>query len=146
MAGSVNKVILIGNLGADPEIKSLNNGDKIANMSIATSESWKDKTSGEKKERTQWHRVVIWNQHLIKIAEQYLHKGDSIYLEGQIENRSWEDKDGQKKYATEVVLRFNGVLTMLKTKRNDEGGGAKPAQSTEQKTGHSNDMDDEIPF
>ncbi len=120
MAGSVNKVILVGNLGADPEIKRLNSGDAIANLRIATSETWRDKSSGERKERTEWHSVVIFNENLVKVAEQYLKKGSTVYIEGQLQTRSWEDQQGQKRYTTEVVLqRFRGELQML----GGRGGG-----------------------
>jgi len=124
MAGSVNKVILIGNLGKDPEIRSLNSGDKVANFAIATSESWKDKNSGERQERTQWHNVVVYNQNIVKVAESYLKKGAKVYIEGQLETRKWTDSaSGQDKYTTEVVLRpFRGELTMLDT-RGGSGGG-----------------------
>jgi single-strand DNA-binding protein len=157
MAGSVNKVILIGNLGADPEIRRTQDGRPIANLRVATSESWRDKNSGERKERTEWHRVVIFNEGLCKIAEQYLKKGSKVYLEGQLQTRKWQDKDGQDKYTTEVVLQgFNSQLTMLDTRG---GGGAessdgdfgseralparKPAMAG---AGKRDDMDDEIPF
>lgn len=114
MSGSVNKVILIGRLGADPEIRRTQDGKAIANLRLATSESWRDKSSGEKKERTEWHRVTIYNEGLAKVAEQYLKKGSGVYVEGQIQTRKWQDKDGQDKYSTEIVLQaFNGVLTML---------------------------------
>lgn len=123
MAGSVNKVILIGNLGKDPEIKSLNSGDRVANFSIATSESWKDKNSGERQERTQWHNIVVYNQNIVKVAESYLKKGNKVYVEGQLETRKWTDQSGQDKYTTEVVLRpFRGELTMLES-RGGSGGG-----------------------
>ncbi len=119
MAGSVNKVILIGNLGNDPEIRAMQSGDKVCNLSIATSESWKDKTTGERKENTQWHKVVIFNQGIMTVCENYLKKGAKVYIEGQLETRSWE-QDGQKKYTTEVVLRpYRGELTML----DSRGGG-----------------------
>ncbi len=125
MAGSVNKVILVGNLGNDPDVRTMQSGDKVANLSIATSESWKDKTSGEKQERTQWHRVVIFNQGLVTIAERYLKKGAKVYLEGQLETRKYTDKDGSEKYTTEVVLRpFRGELTML-----DSRGGGREAMN-----------------
>lgn len=120
MAGSVNKVILIGNLGADPDVRSMQSGDEVCNLSVATSESWTDKASGERKERTEWHRVVVFNQNIVKVAKNYLKKGAKVYIEGQLETRSWE-QDGQKKYTTEVVLRpFRGELTML----DSRGGGA----------------------
>jgi single-strand DNA-binding protein len=124
MAGSVNKVILIGNLGADPDIKRTQDGRPIANLSIATSESWRDKNSGERREKTEWHRVVIFNEGLCKIAESYLKKGSKVYIEGALQTRKWTDQSGQDKYSTEVVLQgFNGNLTMLDG-RNDGGGGS----------------------
>ncbi len=159
MAGSVNKVILVGNLGKDPEIRRTQDGRPIANLSVATSESWRDKNSGERKEKTEWHRVVIFNEGLCKIAEQYLKKGSKVYLEGQLQTRKWQDKDGVEKYSTEVVLQnFNATLTMLDTRAG--GGGSadtsdndfgsqgataarKPAMAGGGKRG---DMDDEIPF
>lgn len=124
MAGSVNKVILVGNLGRDPEIRTMQSGGKVANLSIATSESWKDKNSGERQERTEWHRVVIFNSALVDVAERFLRKGSKVYLEGQLETRKWQDQQsGQEKYTTEVVLRpYRGELTMLDS-RNSEGGG-----------------------
>ena len=124
MAGSVNKVILIGNLGRDPEIRSMQNGQKVANLALATSESWRDKQSGERKERTEWHRVVIFNENLIEIAEKYLRKGSKIYVEGALQSRKWQDQSGQEKYTTEIVLqRYRGELTMLDG-RADGGGGS----------------------
>ena len=123
MAGSVNKVILVGNLGRDPEVRSTQDGTQIANLSLATSETWRDRQSGERKERTEWHRVVIFNENLVKIAQQYLKKGSKVYLEGQLQTRKYTDKDGHEKYSTEVVLpRFRGELTMLDG-RGDGGGG-----------------------
>jgi single-strand DNA-binding protein len=123
MAGSVNKVILVGNLGRDPEVRSFQNGGRVCSLSIATSESWKDKASGERKERTEWHRVSIFNDNLVTIAERYLRKGSKVYLEGQLETRKYQDKDGVEKYSTEVVLRpFRGELTLLDGR--GEGGGA----------------------
>src|ERR1700712_4284785 len=129
MAGSVNKVILIGNLGADPEIRTLNSGDRVANLRVATSETWRDRGSGERKERTEWHRVVIFNDNLVKVAEQYLRKGSKVYLEGAIQTRKWSDQSGQEKFSTEVVLqKFRGELTMLDGRgegamaERDEGG------------------------
>src|SRR5256885_9751962 len=120
MAGSVNKVILVGNLGRDPEVRRLTSGDPVVNLSVATSESWRDKASGERKERTEWHRVVIFNENLAKVAEQYLRKGAKVYLEGQLQTRKYTDKDGAEKYSTEVVLqRFRGELVMLDAR----GGG-----------------------
>ncbi len=123
MAGSVNKVILVGNLGRDPEVRSFQNGGKVCNLRIATSETWRDKASGERKERTEWHSVAIFNENLAKIAEQYLKKGSKVYIEGQLETRKWQDQSGADRYSTEVVLRpFNGSLTLLDGR--GEGGGA----------------------
>ncbi len=123
MAGSVNKVILIGNLGRDPEAKSLPSGGKLVNLNIATSESWRDKASGERREKTEWHRVVIFDENLARVAEQYLRKGSKVYLEGQLQTRKWQDQSGVEKYSTEVVLqRFNSTLVMLDGR--GEGGGA----------------------
>ena len=125
MAGSINKVILVGNLGNDPEVRTMQSGDKVINLSIATSESWKDKSTGERREKTEWHRVVIFNQGLVNVAENYLRKGSKVYIEGQLETRSWE-QDGQKKYTTEVVLRpYRGELTMLDSRNSggQQGGG-----------------------
>ena len=127
MAGSVNKVILVGNLGADPEIRRLNSGDAVVNLRIATSESWRDRQSGERRERTEWHNVVIFNENLVKVAEQFLKKGSKIYIEGALQTRSWEDQSGQKRYTTEVVLqKFRGELQMLDG-RNEGGGGGGAA-------------------
>ncbi|MCF8495844.1 MAG: single-stranded DNA-binding protein [Alphaproteobacteria bacterium] len=124
MAGSVNKVILVGNLGKDPEVRSMQSGDKVVNLSIATGESWKDKATGERKERTEWHRVVIFNQNIANVAENYLKKGAKVYIEGQLETRKWTDKDGAEKYSTEVVLRpFRGEMTMLDSKGGGTSGG-----------------------
>lgn len=163
MAGSVNKVILVGNLGNDPEIRSMQSGDKVCNLSIATSESWKDKTSGEKKERTEWHRVVIFNQGILGIAERFLKKGSKVYIEGQLESRKYTDKDGQEKYTTEVVLRpYRGELTLLDGRSGGEGSGSgggrdygnemsggssggRPALSPAMSSSASN-FDDDIPF
>jgi single-strand DNA-binding protein len=123
MAGSVNKVILIGNLGADPEVRSFPSGGRVCNLRLATSESWKDRDSGERRERTEWHRVTIYSDPLIRVAEQYLHKGSKIYVEGQLETRKWQDQSGQDRYSTEVVLRpYRSELTMLDG-RSDGGGG-----------------------
>ena len=124
MAGSVNKVILVGNLGADPEVRSLPSGGKVVNLSVATSESWRDKNSGERKEKTEWHRVVIFSEGLTRVAEQYLKKGSKVYLEGQLQTRKWQDQSGQDKYSTEIVLQgFNSNLTMLDGRGEGEGGG-----------------------
>lgn len=125
MAGSVNKVIIIGNLGRDPEVRSFANGGKVVNLNIATSETWRDKASGERKERTEWHRVSILNEPLAKIAEQYLKKGSKVYIEGQLETRKWQDQSGAEKYTTEVVLRpFRGELTLLDGREGGSGGSA----------------------
>lgn len=156
VAGSVNKVILIGNLGRDPEVRSFPNGGRVANFSIATSESWKDKMSGERRERTEWHRISIMNDALVGIAEKYLKKGSKVYLEGQLETRKYE-KDGRDVYTTEVVLRpYNGNMTMLDSRSDGSGSGyssggtakefsEEPASSSGG-TSPQNDMNDEIPF
>ena len=148
MAGSVNKVILIGNLGADPEIRRTQDGRPIANLSIATSESWRDKATGERKEKTEWHRVVIFSEGLCRIAEQYLKKGSKIYVEGQLQTRKWTDKDNIERYSTEVVLQnFRGELTMLDGKNEGGGGSSRVgAGETPASFDRSSDMDDEIPF
>jgi len=154
MAGSVNKVILVGNLGADPEVRSFQNGGKVVNLRIATSETWRDRASGERKERTEWHSVAIFSEPVAKIAEQYLKKGSKVYIEGQLETRKWQDQNGNDRYTTEVVLRpYKGELTLLDGRR--EGGATaaaggvdtydKPAQGQTGGRG-SNEMDDEIPF
>ena len=159
MAGSVNKVILIGNLGKDPEVRTMNSGDKVASFTMATSETWRDRTSGERKERTEWHRVSIFNDNLVKVAESYLKKGSKVYVEGSLQTRKYTDNQGQEKYATEIVLqKFRGELTMLDGRSDGEGsrsdndgggyaagprvnaGGGAPRES------FSADMDDEIPF
>jgi single-strand DNA-binding protein len=125
MAGSVNKVILIGNLGRDPEIRSTNDGTRIANLALATSESWRDRNSGERKERTEWHRVVIFNERLVEVVEKYVKKGSKLYIEGALQTRKWTDNAGVEKYSTEIVLqRFRGELTMLDGARGGSGGGA----------------------
>lgn len=157
MAGSVNKVIIIGNLGRDPEIRRTQAGDPIANLNVATSETWRDKVTGERKERTEWHRVVIFNEGLAEVAEKYLSKGSKVYLEGSLQTREWEDKDGTKRYTTEVVLqKFRGALTLLD---KSEGGGNRPppADSPDDygrtrtrydgpPRGKGGDLDDDIPF
>ncbi len=152
MAGSVNKVILVGNLGRDPEIRSMQDGGRVANLSLATSESWRDKNSGERRERTEWHRVVIFNDRLVDVAEKYLRKGSKIYIEGQLQTRKWTDQQGQERYSTEVVLqRFRGELTMLDSRAGgrEEGdygaerGGAAPAGGPPPAGA---DLDDDIPF
>jgi single-strand DNA-binding protein len=141
MSGSVNKVILIGNLGKDPEIRRTQDGRPIANLSIATSETWRDKNTGERKEKTEWHRVVIFSEPLCKIAEQYLKKGAKVYLEGSLQTRKWTDQAGVEKYSTEVVLQaYGGVLTMLDSRTD-----AAPARSTPGSANNA-DMDDDIPF
>ena len=151
MAGSINKIILIGNLGSDPDIKRTQDGRPIANLSIATSESWKDKNTGERKEKTEWHRVVIFNEGLCKIAESYLKKGSKVYIEGQLQTRKWQNKDGNDQYSTEVVLQgFNGNLTMLDGKsEGGSQGNSDFGKSQNQGFGGPNsggDLDDEIPF
>ncbi|QDZ02542.1 single-stranded DNA-binding protein [Nitratireductor mangrovi] len=162
MAGSVNKVILVGNLGADPEIRRLNSGDPVVNMRIATSETWRDRQSGERRERTEWHNVVIFNDNLAKVAEQYLKKGAKVYIEGQLQTRKWQDQQGQDRYTTEVVLqKFRGELQMLDSRNQGEGGqysapanrgsdfgssGPGDAQRGGGGGGFSRDLDDEIPF
>lgn len=153
MAGSVNKVILVGNLGRDPEIRTMPNGDRVANLSVATSESWRDKSSGERKEKTEWHRVSIFNDNIVKVAESYLKKGSTVYIEGQLETRKWTDKDGVEKYSTEVkVGKFNGVLTMLGSKQDGErsSGGGSSGDDYSQKADKPADPypidDSDIPF
>jgi single-strand DNA-binding protein len=160
MAGSVNKVILVGNLGKDPEIRRTQDGRPIANLSVATSESWRDKATGERKEKTEWHRVVIFNEGLCKVAEQYLKKGAKVYIEGQLQTRKWTDQSGTEKYTTEVVLQgFNSNLTMLDGRGGgggsfgEEGGGdfgssgsAPAPRRAVAAGGRNSDMDDDIPF
>ena len=149
MAGSLNKVLLIGRLGADPEIKQMSNGKNVARMSLATSDSWKDKNTGEKKEKTEWHRVVIFNEGLVNIVQQYLKKGAQIYIEGQLTTRKWKDEQsGQDKYSTEIILQgYNSTLKMLNTKTsNDLSGKASEVISNEKPSAPLNDLDDEIPF
>jgi len=146
MAGSVNKVILVGNLGKDPEVRRMTSGDPVVNLSVATSESWKDKASGERKEKTEWHRVVIFNKNLAEVAEKYLRKGSKVYVEGQLQTRKWTDKDGAEKYSTEVVLQnFRGELTMLDAKGDGSGGGGRGAGEAPASF-QRDEMDDEIPF
>ncbi len=148
MAGSVNKVTLVGNLGRDPEVRTMDDGGKIVQLSLATSESWKDKNSGERKEKTEWHRVVIFNEALGKVAEQYLRKGSTVYLEGQLQTRKWADKDGVEKYSTEVVLqRYRGELTMLGNKADAAVESYQPPALKKLDDGPiDGDLDDEIPF
>jgi single-strand DNA-binding protein len=162
MAGSVNKVILVGNLGRDPEVRQTQDGSKIVHLSVATSERWRDRSSGENRERTEWHRVVIFNERLGEIAEKYLAKGRTVYLEGQLQTRKWTDQSGQERYTTEVVLgRFRGELTLLGGRGDDAGfGGGGPSSDYGESRGGSggggggggrgssgyDDLDDEIPF
>ncbi len=161
MAGSVNKVILVGNLGADPEVRHTQDGRPIVNLRVATSESWRDKGTGERREKTEWHRVVIFNENLAKVAEQYLKKGSKVYIEGQLQTRKWQDQSGQDRYSTEVVLQqFRGELTMLDGRQG--GGGGEDRQSASGGSGDfgrssalggkgggasfDKELDDEIPF
>jgi single-strand DNA-binding protein len=166
MAGSVNKVILIGNLGRDPEVRNFPNGGKVCNLRIATSENWKDRNTGERREKTEWHSVAIFSEPLVRVAEQYLRKGSKIYIEGQLETRKWQDQSGQDRYSTEVVLRpYTSTLTMLDGRGDNAGGGGgygggsggggydqgydsgpAPADPYGGGSRPSNDMDDEIPF
>jgi single-strand DNA-binding protein len=154
MAGSVNKVILVGNLGKDPEIRSFQNGGRVASFSIATSENWKDKSTGEKKEKTEWHRISVTNEKLVEIVERYVKKGMKVYVEGQLETRKWTDKDGHEKYTTEVVLRpFRGELTMLDGKSGGSGSSFSSNNNEEPASfgpsaGSSSvpDLNDDIPF
>jgi single-strand DNA-binding protein len=148
MASSVNKVILIGNLGRDPEVRTFQSGGKVCNLRIATSETWRDKQSGERKERTEWHSVAIFSEPLAKVAEQYLRKGSKVYLEGQLETRKWQDQSGNDKFSTEVVLRpYSSTLTMLDGRSGDDSGGGYGApQQQQQQSQPSRDLDDEIPF
>ena len=145
MAGSLNKVSLIGNLGRDPEARTFQNGGKVVNLRIATSESWKDRTSGESKERTEWHSVAIFDEGLARIAEQYLRKGSTVYIEGQLETRKWQDQSGADRYSTEVVLRpFRSTLTMLGGRPSGDDGQPEDRQDTPVR--QSSEIDDEIPF
>ena len=153
MAGSVNKVILVGNLGRDPETRQTQDGRPIVNMSVATSENWKDRQTGERRERTEWHRVVIFDERVAEVAQNYLRKGSKVYLEGQLQTRKWTDQSGQEKYTTEVVLqRFRGVLTMLDSRADSGGGrdyGSEPAgapAAARDSGPSSSDLDDDIPF
>ena len=145
MAGSINKVILVGNLGRDPEIRSTQDGREIANLAVATSESWKDRNTGERKEKTEWHRVVIFNEGLVNVVKNYLKKGSKVYLEGQLQTRKWTDQSGTEKYSTEVVLqRYRGELTMLDGPK-DAPADTPPAQ-VRSETGQGATVSDEIPF
>ena len=148
MAGSVNKVILVGNLGRDPEVRSFPNGGKVVNLRVATSERWRDKNTGENKERTEWHSVAIFNENLGRVAEQYLRKGSKVYLEGQLETRKWQDASGQDRYTTEVVLRpYRGELALLDS-RGEGGGGYEQDRGGYggESRGQAGQLDDEIPF
>lgn len=151
MAGSINKVILVGNLGADPRVSNTQSGTKIVNLSLATSESWKDKLSGDRRERTEWHRVVIYNPQLAETAERYLRKGSKVYIEGQLQTRKWEDGNGQERYTTEIVLQnYSGVLVMLDG-RSDAPAGANEVFANTSSTGwdscsSASALDDDIPF
>ena len=166
MAGSVNKVILVGNLGADPEVRRLNSGDPVVNLRIATSENWRDKSTGERREKTEWHNVVIFNDNLAKVAENYLKKGSKVYVEGQLQTRKWQDRDGNDKYTTEVVLqRYRGELTMLdgrgegggermgggsgyggSQRMDDRSGGGQRQMDAPKEDFSSDTLDDDIPF
>ncbi len=163
MSGSVNKVILVGNLGREPEVRSMQSGDKVCNLSVATSERWRDRNTGDMNEKTEWHRVVIFDQKLIEVAEKYLQKGAKVFLEGQLQTRKWTDQQGQEKYTTEVVLqRFRGELVMLDSRGGGQGqgggydsgaqdyggGGGQPAMAAAAGggMGGGDDLDDEIPF
>ncbi|MDA1154838.1 single-stranded DNA-binding protein [Yoonia sp.] len=164
MAGSVNKVILIGNLGADPEIRSFQNGGKVANLRIATSETWKDKNTGERREKTEWHTVALFSEGLVRVAEQYLKKGSKVYIEGKLQTRKWQDQSGADRYSTEVVVQMGGTLTMLDGRSDGAGGGGGGDYGSGSGGGGGgrgsyndggygggapsggSDMDDEIPF
>lgn len=151
MSGSVNKVILIGRLGADPEVRNFANGSKVCNMRVATSETWKDKSTGERKEKTEWHTVAIFQEGLVRIAEQYLKKGSNVYIEGKLATRKWQDQSGADRYSTEVVLQgYDGTLTMLDSagQRSDDSGygAARQEPAPSQGYGGGSDMDDTIPF
>ena len=157
MAGSVNKVILIGNLGRDPEVRNFPNGGKVCNLRIATSENWKDRNTGERREKTEWHSVAIFNEGLVRVAEQYLRKGSKVYLEGQLQTRKWHDQSGNDRYSTEVVLQgFGSTLTMLDGRGDSGGSGgapggydsgySSPEPAAESSSLPSRDLDDEIPF
>lgn len=149
MAGSVNKVILVGNLGRDPEVRRLNNGEPVVSLRIATGESWKDKATGERKEKTEWHSVVIFNENLARVAEQYLRKGSKVYVEGQLQTRKWTDQSGAEKYTTEVVLqRFRGELTILDGNSRSESSSEDRQEQSSANGGRSfgTNFDDDIPF
>jgi len=145
MAGSVNKVMLIGNLGADPEVRSFQNGGKVCNLRIATSETWKDKNTGERKEKTEWHTVAIMAEGLVRVAEQYLRKGSKVYIEGKLQTRKWQDQSGADRYSTEIVLQgLGGTLTMLDGANG--GGGERSEQGVYDQSPPASDLDDDLPF
>jgi single-strand DNA-binding protein len=160
MAGSLNRVMLIGNLGQEPDIRSMQNGGRVCNLSIATSESWKDRNTGERKEKTEWHRVVVFNEGLVGVIENYVKKGSKVFIEGQLETRKWQDQNGQDKYSTEVVIKnFNGGLTMLDGRNDSQGGGGYQQRPQAQQSGGGqqqqqnaapapvhDDFEDDIPF
>ena len=155
MAGSVNKVIIVGNLGRDPEVRRMQSGDRVANLRIATSESWRDKQSGERREKTEWHSVSVMNDRLAEVCEKYLRKGSKVYVEGQLETRKWQDKEGQERYTTEVVIgRFKGELTILDSRAGEgehaeappAGNAAPAAAKSAPPAGRAPDLDDDIPF
>lgn len=148
MAGSVNKCILVGNLGADPEVRTMQSGDKLVNLSVATSETWRDRQSGERREKTEWHRVVIFNENLAKLAEQYLRKGSKVYLEGALQTRKWQDQNGQDRYSTEVVLqKYRGELTMLDGKSDsDQSTPSQPSSNGSNASMAGGEINDSIPF
>lgn len=148
MAGSVNKVILIGNVGADPEIRRTQSGAPIANLRIATSETWRDKASGERREKTEWNSVVVFNENIVKVVEQYVKKGAKLYIEGSLQTRKWQDKDGNDRYSTEIILQgYNCTLTMLDGRRDGDGGGnGSASRGGGSSSSMGDDMDDNIPF
>lgn len=159
MSGSVNKVILIGNLGADPEIRRMNSGDQVASLRIATSDSWRDRNTGERRERTEWHSVVIFNENLVKVVEQYLKKGAKVYIEGQLQTRKWQDQNGNDRYTTEIVLqKYRGELQMLDSRGEGGGsrqqvsdqsggyGGSDQGGNNQSDGGFSRQLDDDVPF
>lgn len=147
MAGSINKVVLLGNLGKDPEVRRLNSGKPVVSFSVATSETWKDKNSGERKEKTEWHNVVIFNEGLAGVAEKYLRKGSKVYLEGQLQTRKWQDQSGQDRYTTEIVLQnFRGELVLLGDKAEGGQPASTKAAAPEQGGSYADDLSDEIPF
>lgn len=147
MAGSLNKVTLLGNLGRDPEIRSTNEGKEIANFSIATSESWKDKITGEKREKTEWHRIVVFSEGLVKIVKNYVKKGTKLYIEGQLQTRKWVDGEGNEKYTTEIVLQgYNSTLLLLDSRNQENAAMGNDSAPTKSNFEHNDEFDDEIPF